>query len=147
MAILIGRALKMQSLQEGKRKMFTPEALQSSNIAANQTGVLLSVPEVAGKVYKINVLCVNSTSTQEGMSLVVNGVTISSDKALMSRVGLGADTNGSGFGVSGIFRDDTNASRGARGYHEIYCTSFSLIKGAGNTGLSIAYAYEIGSYK
>ena len=131
--------------QLGGGGFFVPEAMQSAYIAASQTGLLLSVPEVEGKAYKINLLCVSTTAAQAGMSLVVNGVNLASDMFLMSRAGGNADANLLGFGVKGSISDNNDATRAARAYREIYCTSFSLTKGAGNTSQSIAYAYEIGS--
>ncbi len=127
--------------------MFTPEALVSNRIAIG-TGVLLSVPEVSGKVYKITVLTTNSSAEQAGMSLIIDGVTMFDEETLMDSTPTAGSMQalGASFGVASSY-NTTNTITAARMIKEIYCTSFSLIKNSGNTAESIDYAYQVGSFK
>ncbi len=126
---------------------FVLEALQSDRMTAGQTGALLSVPEVSGKVYKITTLATSTSNPQSGMSLIVDGVTVFNEKSLVDQSPAnGMLASGAEFGVSSLYA--TNGPVVAtRFIREIYCTSFSLIKNAGNTAQTIDYVYEIGSYK
>ena len=131
-----------------KGGMFVPEALVSSVIVQDQTGVLLSAPEVSGKVYKITALSTGGNSEQTGMSLIVDGVTVFNEQSIMDTTptSAGMQAQGNSFGVSRLF-STTNLVTGPRILMEIYCTSFSLIKNTGNTTEDIDYVYQVGSFK
>ena len=148
MTILIGRALKMQLLLKGKRKMFTPNApLASGNLASGQTGTLLSVPEVDDTVYKITYIVTAFSGIINNMSLIIDGVTLESGSILGTSPGNGGITNTDRFAVCNRFSlNNSTGSTGVRYYKEIYCKSFSLTASASTTA-PIDYAYEIGSYK
>ena len=146
MAILIGRALKMQ-LQKGKQKMFTPNApIVSGTLGSGQTGTLLSVPEVDGIVYKITFIAsVSSSGAIPNTSLIIDGAVISSGNLLGSSTSGGVATQNT-YAVSNRFSLPNAIDSGVRYYREIYCKSFSL-NASTATGLGIDYAYEIGSFK
>ncbi len=146
MSILIRRALN-QNLKR-KTKMFVIESLVSDEIVTGQTGVLLSAPEVSGKVYKITRLHTGGNNEQAGVSLIIDGVTVFNEKNLMdvTPVEGSMQATGDSFGVSQNFTV-TNLVSGVRVINEIYCTSFSLIKNNGNTAEVIDYAYQVGSLK
>ena len=139
-------ALNISDLSGGG--YFVPEALQSDRIVAGQTGLLLSIPEVSGKVYKITRLTCTGNSTQGGISLIIDGVTVFDEQAVMDQTPTSADmlATGDSFGIASTYSNST-AAAAARIIKEAYCTSFSVIKNAGNTAQSIDYAYQVGSFK
>ena len=128
----------------GEGGLFCPTGgIVSDVLPSGQTGLLLSLPEVLGKYYKITSLSVgNSISSQAGISLIVNGETIEDEKTLDDQEPNVITPSSSAFLVSQLY---SNSSIGAsRFYKEIYCTSFSVLKNAGNTAQPIAYVFEIG---
>ena len=139
--------IKLSALSGGGG-MFTIESQVSNRITVGQTGTLLSVPEVSGKAYKITCLATQSNSVQAGMSLVIDGVTVFDEQSIMDQTPSSNDMSalGGSFGVSAVY-STTNTTVTIRILREIYCTSFSLIKNAGNTTENIDYVYQIGSFK
>lgn len=140
--------IKLSALSGGGG-MFTIESQVSNRITVGQTGTLLSVPEVSGKAYKITCLATQSNSVQAGMSLVIDGVTVFDEQSIMDQTPSSSDMSslGDSFGVSAVYANTSNTTIGTRILREIYCTSFSLIKNAGNTSETIDYVYQIGSFK
>ncbi len=132
----------------GSGSMFVPEELKSDEITAGQTGLLLSEPEVSGKVYKITRVHTGGNDEQAGMSLIIDGVTVFNEKNLMDVTPTtnSMQATGDSFGVSQDFTV-SNLVSGVRVINEIYCSSFSLIKNTGNTTEGIDYAYQVGSFK
>ena len=121
---------------------FTSEGITEGVIAVGNTGTLLDVPEVNGKTFKLFLLQVAGATGQTGISLIINGVTIENQGTLEDPED--NPLTGIEFSVNRAFSSDISLGFKRKLYTEITCTSFSVVKNAGNTTQEIAYAYETG---
>lgn len=116
------------------------EGITEDIIASGQTGQLLSVTAPQGKVVRFIYILSGTTTEQDGISLVNDGVTLESEQILAASNG--STSSGARFGVSFHF-----GSPNSRLYPQIEGESIQISKNAGNTTQSIRYAYETGSYE
>ncbi len=138
--VLMNNGLYANIVTSGGGYFFPSGGIQGERITSGQTGVLFSAPEATGVVYKITSLACSASVAQAGISLIVNGVTIEDEKQLFDITPTAGSTSPS-FSVSETIG---NVSGGLRVYKNIECTSFSVVKNAGNTPQSIDIIYQIG---
>ena len=122
---------------------FIVESMVSDSLTPNTLGVLLSVPEVSGKVYKI-ISLYGSTETVGNIRFTVNG-DIMTD---CDEISLGVFVDGAtstAFGVSRAFGVNNTLGH-SRVFREIYCKSFEIRLLSGGSSSFIPYAYLIGSF-
>ena len=134
----------LSSVVGGGGSGFQSEGITFQNITSGQTGELISIPEVSGKVYRIFLLATSTPSAQPGISLITNGNTIESEKILIDSSP--SSTGTSSFGISRII-NSTTVTLGRGFYNVVECSSFSIEKNAGNTTEDIDLSYETGEYK
>lgn len=123
---------------------FPSGGLVGERIASGQTGVLISAPEVSGVVYKITGLSCTGTGTQDGITLIADGVAIE-DEQKLDDTSPTPGANISGFGVSETFGPTSTAAYSV--YRNITCKSFSVVKNTGNTIRMIDIIYQVGELK
>lgn len=124
---------------------FQSEGSIYESLAIGQTGSLISLPEVSGKVYRITLLATSTNDNQLGISLITNGNTIESEKALVDSQSPNGGVVGA-FGVVGYYYSVTDTTNVRKLYSMVECSSFEITKNAGNTGVAIDLVYEVGSY-
>ena len=128
--------------------VFVPTApKQYLQIAAGQTGTLISAPAVDGVVYKITTLFgAHPTSSQSGISLGVDLSTIVDQSILTGYTAGGINIIGnSNFAISETF--SSTQLQYFKVWRAICCNEFIVTKNAGNTTQPIIIAYEIGVKK
>jgi len=122
---------------------FVIESMVSGSLTPNTVGVLLNVPEVSGKVYKI-ISLYGSTGTVDSIRFTVNG-NIMVDCDEISQGTFSQDPSSTTFGVSKAFGVN-NTETHSRIFREIYCKSFEIRLLSVNSSSFIPYAYQIGSF-
>jgi len=135
----------LSSVTGGGGSGFNSDGIVYTSIATGQTGSLISLPEVSGKVYRIFLLATGTSSQQTGISLITNGVTIESEKTLVDNTSPSADIEIE-FGVFRNYTASTSTTPTRRMYDIVECASFEVTKNPGNTTQAIDLSYEIGSY-
>jgi|19_taG_2_1085344.scaffolds.fasta_scaffold47276_2 hypothetical protein len=124
---------------------FPSGGMQGERIAAGQTGVLISAPEVSGVIYKITSLISAASSVQAGISLIANGVTIE-DEGNLWDISPTFSPDIDRFAISSTL-SASNSAGAYRIYESITCTSFSVVKNTGNTTQTIDIIYQVGELK
>lgn len=120
---------------------FRVDSIVEGTIASGNTGVLLN-PSVTGKkVIRLYLLVCTGSSTQTGITLTRDGVTLESEKTLTANNFPGLDGN-----IFVVARNLDPAQDDRNYYQTVECQALTLTKNAGNTTQAIAYAYEIGEY-
>lgn len=122
---------------------FKSDGIVYTSLASGQTGSLLSLPEVQGKVYRVFLLTTGTSVAQAGISFICDSVTIEDQKTLADNSDPSASSS-SEFGIVRNYFFDTTTNR--RIYNVIECLSFEITKNAGNTTTAIDVSYELGSY-
>jgi len=124
--------IKLSSF-EGGGGYFSIESRVDSSLTLS-VGVLLSLPEVGGKVYKIDNLSNTGYAGQ-----ITNGITFIAD-------GIALLDNQPIYGSGGINTVTKNSSTGSL-FNTIFCKSFSIIGETGVSGRPLTCLYQIGSFK
>ena len=136
--------IKLSDFEGGGGYFFPSGGMQGERLASGQTGVLFSAPEVSGVVYKITSLLVPANTGQPGISLIADGVTIEENSTLWDSTPT-ASPDIDRFAVCSTFSASQNLAY--RFYESIICSSFSVLKNAGNTTGFVDIIYQIGELK
>ena len=123
---------------------FVIEDMISGRFLNTGAGILLSVPEVAGKVYKIINLAATS-NTLDSIRLTIDGVILANCDEI-TKADFNQPPSSTAFGVSRVFGGNNSLGH-SRLFREIYCKSFELRLLSSTANVGYDYCYQIGSFK